>query len=170
MEEKRHVFSLLVKNNSGVLSRVAGLFARRGYNIDSLTVSKTESDDISRMTIVVYADDNMMVQIRNQVDKLIEVLKIEDLDPTNSVFRELVMIKIKTDQTNRAEIIEIANIFRAHIVDVCNDALTIEVTGDYNKTGALIEMLKPFGVKEILATGLAAIERGSKEFKENIEK
>lgn len=165
MEEKRHVFSLLVNNNSGVLSRVAGLFARRGYNIDSLTVSRTENNDISRMTIVVYTDDQMMVQIKNQVNKLIEVIKIDDLDPQASVFRELVMIKIDANSSNRAEVIEIANIFRAHIVDVSNDSLIIEATGDFDKTQALIDMLKPYGVKEVLSTGLAAIERGPIEFK-----
>ncbi len=164
--EKRHVFSLLVENNSGVLTRIAGLFARRCYNIDSLTVSKTEVEGISRMTIVVYACDQMMEQIKSQVNKLVEVKIVVDLDPNNSVFRELVMIKIDANQKNRAEIIEIANIFRAHIVDVNNDALIIEMTGDYDKTNALISMLKPYGIKEVMSTGLAAIERGAVELKE----
>ncbi len=163
--ETRHILSVLVKNNSGVLSRISGLFSRRGYNIDSLSVGKTENPEVSRMTIAVYADDDMLLQIQNQVAKLVEVIKVIELTPQDSVIREMVMIKIDATQENRASIIEIANIFRARIVDVSLDALIIETTGDQGKTDALIGMLSVYGVKEVIRTGLTALQRGNKELK-----
>ncbi len=161
----RHVLTVLVINNSGVLSRVTGLFGRRGYNIDSLAVGKTEDIGISRITIVVYTSEDMIVQIINQVSKLEEVIRVVELYPTNSVFRELVMIKIDANNKNRAEIVEISNIFRARIVDVASEALIVEVTGDQSKIDALITMLNPYGIKEVIRTGLVALERGEQELK-----
>jgi len=162
---RRHVLSILVQNNAGVLSRIVGLFSRRGYNIDSLTVGKTEDENISRITISLFNNDEMVEQIINQVAKLIEVIKIVEFDPSNTVYREMVMIKIGANQKNRAEIIEIANIFRARVVDVSIETLIIEVTGDEDKTIALINMLNEYGVKEVIRTGISALERGKSELK-----
>lgn len=158
----RHVLSVLVENHSGVLSRVSGLFSRRGYNIDSLSVGETEDPKISRMTIVVRGDDQILEQIKKQLNKLIDVIKIVELDPDQSVFRELAFIKVKTDMTTRASVIEVVSIFRANIVDVSNTSLTVEMTGDEAKIEAFIKLMKPYGIAEIVRTGLAAIERGSR--------
>ncbi|HEY8391756.1 MAG TPA: acetolactate synthase small subunit [Capillibacterium sp.] len=156
----RHVLSVLVEDQSGVLSRVAGLFSRRGYNIDSLSVGKTEEPGISRMTIVVWGDDQILEQIKKQLNKLINVLKVVELDPDRSVFRELALIKVKTDLTTRASVIEVVSIFRANIVDVAPDSLTVEMTGDESKIEAFINLMKAYGVIEIVRTGLTAIQRG----------
>lgn len=157
---KKRVLSVLVENHSGVLSRVAGLFSRRGYNIHSLSVGETQDERISRMTIVVKADDSTLEQIKKQLNKLVDVIKIIELQEEHAVYRELALIKICANKENRAEIIEIANIFRAHIVDVANNSIVIEATGDQNKIEALGEMLMLYGVKEIVRTGLTALERG----------
>ena len=162
---KRHVLSVLVENHSGVLSRISGLFSRRGYNIDSLSVGETEDPKVSRMTIVADADEYTLEQIKKQLNKLVDVIKIIELKEENSIYRELAMIKIKASKANRAEIIEIANIFRAHIVDVSNDALIIGATGDQGKISALSNMLEPYGIKEVIRTGLTALQRGEKELK-----
>ena len=162
---KRHVLSVLVENHSGVLSRISGLFSRRGYNIDSLSVGETEDPKVSRMTIVADADEYTLEQIKKQLNKLVDVIKIIELKEENSIYRELAMIKIKASKANRAEIIEIANIIRAHIVDVSNDALIIEATGDQGKISALSNMLEPYGIKEVIRTGLTALQRGEKELK-----
>ncbi len=162
---ERRVLSILVKNHFGVLTRVAGLFSRRGYNIDSLTVGVTEDPLYSRMTIVVYADKETLTQIKNQVKKLEDVVTIAELLPNESVFREIVMIKISATASNRAEVIGIADVFRAHIVDVANNSLVIEVTGDESKVSALKAMLEPYGIKEIVRTGLTALSRGENELK-----
>ncbi len=162
---KRHVLSVLVENHSGVLSRISGLFSRRGYNIDSLSVGETEDPKVSRMTIVADADEYTLEQIKKQLNKLIDVIKIIELKEETSIYRELAMIKIKASKANRAEIIEIANIFRAHIVDVSNDSLIIEATGDQGKISALSNMLEPYGIKEVIRTGLTALQRGEKELK-----
>lgn len=165
----RHVLSVLVTNHSGVLSRVAGLFSRRGYNIDSLSVGVTENEDYSRMTIVTKCDDLIIEQITKQLDKLVDVLHIKELKTEAAVYRELVLVKVNTTGDNRASIIQIADIFRAKIVDVSNESVTIEITGDESKVNALIELVEPYGVKEIVRTGLAALERGNKELKNNID-
>lgn len=162
---KKHVLSVLVENHSGVLSRVSGLFSRRGYNIDSLSVGETEEPKISRMTIVVNADDYTLEQIKKQLNKLIDVIKIIELKEDNAIYRELALIKISATKQNRVEIIEIANIFRAHIVDVANESVVIEATGDQGKISALSNMLMPYGIKEVIRTGLTALERGEKELK-----
>lgn len=162
---ERHVLSILVKNHSGVLSRISGLFSRRGYNIDSLTVGVTEDPTLSRMTIVVHTDKETVVQIKNQVSKLVDVVKIVELSPASSVLREIVMIKINVNDDQRSEIIGIVEIFRASIVDVAKRSLVIQVTGDESKVEALISMLEPYGIKEIVRTGLTALCRGENELK-----
>lgn len=162
---KRHVLSVLVENHSGVLSRISGLFSRRGYNIDSLSVSVTEDPSVSRMTIVTEADENTLEQIKKQLNKLIDVIKVLELKEETSVFRELALIKVSAEKHTRAEIIEIANIFRAHIVDVSANCLIIESIGDQGKVTALINMLEPYGIKELIRTGLTALQRGEKELK-----
>ncbi len=165
----RHVLSVLVLNQPGVLSRVAGMFSRRGYNIESLSVGKTEDEEISRMTIVTYADDETLKQIISQLSKIISVITIKELTDDIAVYRELVMIKVKADFIVRAQIVEISNIFRSHIIDVSNQALIIEVTGDSNKIQAIIEMLEPYGILEVVRTGLVALERGNTELKDFTE-
>lgn len=163
---KKHVLSVLVENHSGVLSRVSGLFSRRGYNIDSLSVGETEDPKISRMTIVADADEYTLEQIKKQLNKLIDVIKITELKEEHAVYRELALIKIAATKENRAEIIEIANIFRTHIVDVANESVIIEATGDQGKISALSNMLMPYGIKEVVRTGLTALQRGEKELKQ----
>ena len=161
---KSYVLSVLVKNHSGVLRRVSSLFARRGYNIESLTVGVTENPKLSRMTVVVSGDEYIVDQITKQVSKLVEILNVEILDPETSVFRELVLIKVRTTRSTRAEILEISNIFRSRVVDVAENSLVLEATGDANKLKALIRMLEPFTVLEIVRTGFAAVRRGEKSF------
>jgi len=157
---KRYVISVLVENHSGVLSRVSGMFSRRGYNIDSLTVGMTENPEISRMTIVVRGDEYILEQIEKQLAKLVEVVSITHCDPSDTVFRELALIKVGAEGTNRLGVIETANIFRARVVDVAMDSLLIEVTGSEEKIAGLIRLLEPFGIKELVRTGLTAMERG----------
>jgi len=158
----KHTVSVLVQNKPGVLARTSGLFSRRGYNIESLTVGVTENEAISRMTIVVAGDDTVVEQVTKQLNKLIEVIKVSDLTKESYVDRELVLIKVTADSSNRAEIMQIVNIFRARIVDVAPKSLIIEVTGDEGKLDALISMLKQFGIKEIVRTGTLALGRGPK--------
>ncbi|HOA79583.1 MAG TPA: acetolactate synthase small subunit [Defluviitaleaceae bacterium] len=164
---KRYVLSVLVENHSGVLSRVSGLFSRRGYNIDSLSVGVTEDPGISRMTIVVKGDKYIVEQIKKQLNKLIDVIKVIELKPDSSVYRELILIKVATTTKQRAEVIEIVNVFRGRVVDVVSESLIIELTGDESKIEALINMLEPYGIKEIIRTGLTALERGNKVIKEH---
>ncbi|HYC19447.1 MAG: acetolactate synthase small subunit [Halobacteriota archaeon] len=158
----KHTVSVLVQNKPGVLARTAGLFSRRGYNIESLTVGVTENEAVSRMTIVVTGDDTVVEQVTKQLNKLIEVIKVSDLTKESYVNRELVLIKVTADSSNRAEIMQIVNIFRARIVDVAPKSLIIEVTGDEGKLDALIGMLKQFGIKELVRTGTLALGRGPK--------
>lgn len=156
----KHILSVLVENKPGVLARVSGLFSRRGFNIDSLAVGPTEDADISRMTIVVDADDVKLEQITKQLYKLINILKISDLDPSEAVERELVLIKVNAPPNMRPEIVETANIFRANIIDVSKSTLTIEITGTSNKIQALEDLLRPYGIKELVRTGKVALARG----------
>ena len=160
--EQRHVLSVLAKNSSGVLSRVSGLFSRRGYNIDSLTVGRTEDEKISRMTIAIVGDNDTLEQVKKQLDKLEDVIKVIDLKNGNSVYRELVLIKVKADAEKRAAINEIVTIFRSKIIDVSVDTLTIELTGDESKISALIKLMEEYGVQELVRTGVTALERGDK--------
>lgn len=156
----RLVLSLLVENNPGVLSRVAGLFSRRGYGIESLSVGKTNQPGISRMTVVARGDEQILTQIQKQLGKLVEVIEIFPLAPEDSVYRELVMIKVDADETQRASIVSIVDIFRARIIDVAPTSLIIEVTGDASKIDALLAMLDGFNVTEIVRTGLSGMKRG----------
>jgi len=163
----KHILSVLVENHAGVLSRVAGLFSRRGFNIDSLAVGVTEDPNVSRMTIVVDGDDYTVEQVTKQLNKLIDVIKIRQLSPSDSVSRELALIKVNATSATRSEIIQIVNIFRAKIVDVSKNTLTIEMTGSEDKIEAFEEMLKQFGIREIVRTGMIAIERGNQVIKAN---
>ncbi len=158
---KRYVISVLVENHSGVLSRVSGLFSRRGYNIDSLTVGVTEKSELSRMTIVVRGDEYILEQIEKQLAKLVEVVSIKQCDSSTTVVRELALIKVRAEGPIRAAIIETANIFRARIVDVGVESLVIEATGSEGKIAGLIRLLEPFGIMELVRTGLTAMDRGS---------
>ncbi len=156
----KHILSVLVQNKPGVLARVSGLFSRRGFNIDSLAVGPTEDAEVSRMTIVVDADDLKLEQITKQLYKLVNILKISDLDPSDSVERELVLIKVNAPPNVRGEVLETANIFRANIVDVSKSTLTIEITGTATKIQALEDLLRPYGIKELVRTGKIALARG----------
>jgi acetolactate synthase-1/3 small subunit len=156
----RHTISVLVENKFGVLARIATLFAARGFNIDSLAVGETEDPDISRMTIVVRGDDHILEQVEKQLNKLIDVIKVTDFKEAQHIERDLALIKVKADKTNRSEIMQITDIFRARIVDVSADSIVVEITGDEEKILALINMLQPFGIKEVCRTGIIAIGRG----------
>ncbi len=159
---RTHTLSVLVENKPGVLARIAGLFARRGYNIESLAVGPTERPELSRITLQVGVENQQFLeQITKQLNKLVEVLKIVELEE-NAVRRELVLIKLKADPTSRSQIIEIVQLFRGKTVDVQNESLTIEATGSPDKLEALLEMLKPYGVRELVQSGLVALGRGSK--------
>ena len=155
---EKHILSVLVRNSSGVLTRVSGLFSRRGFNIDSLTVGRTEEEDISRMTIVIAGDMEVVEQVIKQLNKLEDIINIQELISDNSVYRELVLIKVKADAEKRAEINE--------VVDVSQSTLTVELTGDESKINALIRLLNEYGIKEVVRTGICGLERGEKSIKE----
>jgi acetolactate synthase-1/3 small subunit len=157
-----HTLSVLVENTPGVLARIAGLFARRGFNIESLAVGPTEYDEVSRMTIVVSVEDNPLEQVTKQLNKLVNVLKIVELEPAASVSRQLLLVKVKADQATRSRVIEVVELFRAKVVDVAIDAMTIEATGGADKLDALLRMLEPFGIKELVQSGMVAVGRGSR--------
>ncbi len=157
----KHVIAALVENKPGVLARVSSLFRRRGFNIESLAVGTTEREDISRMTIVVKGDDKTLEQVTKQLNKLIEVIKVSDLSE-NSVNRMLALIKVAVNVENRGEIVEIANIFRARIVDVARDSMIIEITGDEEKIEAFTNLMRAYGIKELVKTGIVSMARGSK--------
>ncbi|NLK74444.1 MAG: acetolactate synthase small subunit [Clostridiales bacterium] len=163
---KRMVLSILVENTSGVLSRVAGLFSRRGYNIDSLTVGETQDPAISRMTVLAHGDDQILDQIRKQLQKLEDVIEIIELAPGESVTRELILVKVSANDEDRQNIISIANIFRANIVDVAIESLMIELTGNQAKLDAFINLLKPYNIIELVRTGITGLERGSGDIQE----
>lgn len=158
--EQKHVLSVLVKNSSGVLSRIAGLFSRRGYNIDSLTVGETDNEEVSRMTITITGDNDVLEQVTKQLDKLEEVIRVINLKADNSVYRELVLIKVKAGADKRADINEIVKIFRCKIIDLSAETLTIELTGDESKISALIKLMEEYGIEELVRTGVTALERG----------
>jgi len=157
---KTHTLSVLVENSPGVLARVASLFSRRGYNIDSLAVGPTENPDISRMTIVIDVEGHALEQVIAQLDKLINVISITQLDPLTSVQRELLLVKVATTPENRSQVLETVQLFRAKVVDVAQDAVTIEATGNAEKIQALLRVLEPYGIKELVQSGLVAMERG----------
>ena len=158
----RHTLSVLVENKSGVLARVAGLFSRRGFNIESLAVGPTENPDLSRMTIVVDAESAPLEQITKQLNKLIEIIKIVELERDGAVQRELLLVKVRADRPQRSQVLETVQLFRARVVDVAPDALTIEATGTAEKLAALLRDLEPYGIKEMVQSGMVAIGRGSR--------
>jgi acetolactate synthase-1/3 small subunit len=157
----RHTISVLVENQFGVLARVSSLFSARGYNIDSLCVGETEDPSVSRMTVVVKGDDRVLGQIEKQLKKLVEVIDVIDLTQSSHVARELVMIKIGASSAKRSEIIEVANIFRAKVCDIGEDCMTVEATGSGDKVTAFIDIMRPFGIKELVRTGAIAIARAT---------
>ncbi|HSJ45048.1 MAG TPA: acetolactate synthase small subunit [Euzebyales bacterium] len=161
-----HTLSVLVENKPGVLARVAGLFSRRGFNIESLSVGTTESPHVSRMTILVDAEHSPLEQVTKQLNKLINVLKIVELTPADAVERELQLIKVAATGTTRSEIIEIADVFRAKVVDVDVESVTVEVTGSADKLEALVRLLEPYGIRELVRSGMIALGRGSRSITE----
>ena len=162
-----HTLSVLVENSPGVLARVSSLFSRRGYNIDSLAVGPTEDEHISRMTIVIDVEEHALDQVIAQLDKLVNVISIDRLDPVTSVQRELLLVKVATTTETRSQILETVQLFRAKVVDVASDAVTIEATGNAEKIEALLRVLEPYGIKELVQSGLVAMERGLKPGKGN---
>ncbi len=162
----KHILGVLVENQPGVLAKVAGLFSRRGFNIESLAVGTTEDPTISRMTIVVEGDENVIEQVAKQLNKLIDVIKVADI-AEDSVARELALIKVHATPATRNEIIQIVSVFRAQVVDISRDSLIIEITGDQDKINAFVEMLKDFGIKEMVRTGIIAVDRGNRLIKNN---
>jgi acetolactate synthase-1/3 small subunit len=158
----RHTLSVLVENKPGVLVRIAGLFSRRGFNIDSLAVGPTEHEEISRMTIVVNCEEHPLEQVTKQLNKLINVLKIVELEQSQAVQRELILIKTRADAETRSKVLEIAEVFRARVVDVALDAVTVEATGSHDKLDALVRVLEPFGIKELVQSGMVAVGRGGR--------
>ena len=160
MAVTRHTLSVLVENKPGVLARVAALFSRRGFNIDSLAVGPTEHPSVSRMTIVVAVEDRPLEQVTKQLNKLVNVLKIVELEPAASVQRELMLVKVKADLASRSHVLETVQLFRAKVVDVAQDAVTIEATGTQDKLEALIRVLEPFGIRELVQSGMVAVGRG----------
>ena len=165
-----HVLSLLVEDKPGLLTRVAGLFARRGFNIESLAVGKSEIEGLSRITVVVDVEQLPLEQVTKQLNKLVNVIKIVELDPAQSVAREHMLIKVRVDNTTRSQVLEAVTLFRASIVDVSTDALVIEVTGNTGKIQAFLRVLEPYGIKEIAQSGLLAIGRGGKSITERVFK
>jgi len=165
-----HVLSLLVEDKPGLLTRVAGLFARRGFNIESLAVGASEIPGLSRITVVVDVEELPLEQVTKQLNKLINVIKIVELDPAQSVTREHMLIKVRVDNATRSQVLEAVSLFRANIVDVATDALVIEATGDSGKIQALLRILEPYGIKEIAQSGLLAIGRGGKSITERVFK
>ncbi len=160
MTDTKHTLVALVEDKPGVLNRVASLFRRRGFNIQSLAVGHSEQPGLSRMTVVVGGDSAEVEQVRKQLDKLINVVRVSDITEEDIVARELALIKVKATASTRSEIIQIVDIFRANIVDVASDSLTVEVTGDEDKVKSLLELLRSFGIKEISRTGRIALTRG----------
>jgi acetolactate synthase-1/3 small subunit len=160
METKDYTISMLVEDKAGVLNRVASLFRRRNFNIQSLAVGSSEQPGLSRMTVVVAADPAQVEQVRKQLDKLINVVKVSDITDADIVARELALIKVAATSSSRSGIIQIVDIFRANIVDVAADSVTVEVTGDEDKVNSLLELLRGFGIKEVVRTGRIALTRG----------
>jgi len=165
-----HVLSLLVEDRPGLLTRVAGLFARRGFNIESLAVGRSEIEGLSRITVVVDVEELPLEQVTKQLNKLVNVIKIVELDSAQAVTREHMLIKVRVDNSTRSQVLEAVTLFRAQIVDVATDALVIEATGNSGKIQALLKILEPYGIKEIAQSGLLAIGRGSKSITERVYK
>ena len=161
----KHNIAVIVENKSGVLTRIAGLFSRRSFNIDSLSVGETDNPEYSRMTITVQGDRDVLEQVIKQLSKLINVIRVTELDPSESLERELAVIKVSVDRETRSEIMQIVNIFRARIIDVSQRSMIIEVTGDEEKVEAIIQLLRQFGIKELARTGKVSMIRGARVIK-----
>ncbi|MFD5249507.1 acetolactate synthase small subunit [Amycolatopsis sp. NPDC058340] len=157
-----HTLSVLVENKPGVLARVSGLFSRRGFNIESLAVGPTENPEVSRMTIVVAVEELPLEQVTKQLNKLVNVIKIVELEKSTAVQRELLLVKVRADNTVRSQVLETVQLFRAKVVDVSPEALTIEATGTSDKIGALLRMLEPYGIRELVQSGMVAVGRGAR--------
>jgi acetolactate synthase-1/3 small subunit len=162
----RHTLSVLVENQPGVLARIAGLFSRRGFNIDSLAVGPTEHPEVSRMTIVVNVEESPLEQVTKQLNKLVEVIKVVELDSDYSVNRELLLVKVKADATSRGQVLELVQLFRAKVVDVATDAVTIQIVGNQGKLEDFLRVLEPYGVRELVQSGVVAIGRGGRSITE----
>jgi acetolactate synthase-1/3 small subunit len=162
----RHTLSVLVENKPGVLARIAGLFSRRGFNIDSLAVGPTEHPEVSRMTIVVNVEESPLEQVTKQLNKLVEVIKIVELDSAASVSRELLLVKVKADAATRGQVLEVVQLFKAKVVDVATDAVTIQVTGNQDKLEDFLRVVEPYGVRELVQSGMVAIGRGGRSITE----
>ncbi len=158
----KHTIAVIVENKSGALTRIAGLFSRRSFNIDSLSVGATDNPDYSRMTITVHGDRDVLEQVIKQLSKLINVIRVSELEPGESVERELAIVKVNADKETRSEIMQIVNIFRAKIIDVSQRSMIIEVTGDEEKIDAMVQLLRQFGIKEIARTGKVSMVRGAR--------
>jgi acetolactate synthase I/III small subunit len=161
----KHTIAVIVENKSGVLTRIAGLFSRRSFNIDSLSVGATDNPDYSRMTITVHGDRDVLEQVIKQLSKLINVIRVSELGASESVERELAIIKVSADKDSRSEIMQIVNIFRAKIIDVSHRSMIIEVTGDEEKIDAIVQLLRQFGIKEMARTGKVSMVRGARVVK-----
>lgn len=166
----RHVLSLLVEDKPGILTRVAALFARRGFNIESLAVGTTEVEGLSRITVVVGVEGAPLEQVTKQLNKLINVIKVVELEADQAMQRDHMLIKVRTDASTRSAVLEAVTLFRARVIDVVSDALIIEVTGDTAKCAAFIKVLEPFGIKELVQSGVLAMGRGSKSITEKVLK
>ena len=162
----KHTLSVLVENKPGVLARIAGLFSRRGFNIDSLAVGPTEHPEVSRMTIVVNVEDSPLEQVTKQLNKLVEVIKVVELDTDYSVNRELLLVKVKADASSRGQVLELVQLFRAKVVDVANDAVTIQIVGNRGKLEDFLRVIEPYGVRELVQSGVVAIGRGGRSITE----
>lgn len=167
---RRHILTLLVENRIGVLARIAGLIAAKGYNIDSVSVGETMDNSVSRVTLVVHGDDWVMEQVVKQMNRLIDVIKVVDLTEEDFVEREMILVRLNAESPSRAEILRIADIFRAKIVDVTHRTYTLEASGDEDKIRALLELLRPFGIQEFVRTGRIAIARASKASPRKLER
>ena len=166
----KHVLSLLVEDKPGILTRVAALFARRGFNIESLAVGATEVEGLSRITVVVGVEGAPLEQVTKQLNKLINVIKVVELEADQAVQRDHMLVKVKTDASTRSQVLEAVTLFRARVIDVVSDAVIIEVTGDTAKCAAFIKVLEPYGIKELVQSGVLAMGRGSKSITEKILK
>ena len=162
----QHTLSVLVENRPGVLARIAGLFSRRGFNIESLAVGPTEVADLSRMTIVVNVEEQPLEQVTKQLNKLIEVIKIVELEPSHSVTRELLLVKVRADAQSRGQVLELVQLFRAKVVDVATDAVTIQVVGNTDKLADFLKVVEPYGIRELVQSGMVAIGRGGRSITE----
>jgi acetolactate synthase-1/3 small subunit len=161
----KHTIAVIMENKSGVLTRIAGLFSRRSFNIDSLSVGATDNPDYSRMTLTVHGDEDVLEQVIKQLSKLINVIRVSELEPAESVERELAVIKVSADRENRGEIMQIVEIFRASIIDVSARSMIIEATGDEEKIDAIVQLLRQFGIKELARTGKVSMVRGTRVIK-----